>query len=152
MAFAILHLFEHLADPKAKRVTEKGWGHLWIQDCSSFTELTSQLDAYESLHQSHVQSHIDAGLWPEAEDVDAVGFSFLIRNDIALVQIGVSPLGCIVMRHTPKPLQIFGGTLSGDELIAFQLDEWTEYSLSECVSRAEALAAADNCLTLGHLE
>ncbi len=146
MAFDVLHVFPHLANTGAVLTPLDGWGTLQRQTCDSIERLAADLDRYSALHQQYVDDHVTRGLWPEASDVSCIGYSLFVRNQTTMVQLGVSPLGCIVFRILPKPLARLSGNLSGDDLIAFQLDEWTEFTRDECVSRADALEAVKYCL------
>ena len=146
MPFDLLHLFHHLADADAESTSLDGFGVVFRQLCPSTDQLSVDLARYSTLHQRHVNDHINRGLCPEAAEVDCIGYSLLLQHGPTLVQLGVSELGCILLGILPKPLSRLSGNLSGDELIAFQLDEWTEFTRDECVSQHDAVAAANHYL------
>ena len=146
MAFDLLHLFSHLADADAEPTSLDGFGVVLRQQCPAMGQLSADLARYSALHDRHITGQINLGVWPEASEVACIGYSFLLQYETTLLQLGVSELGCIVLGILPGPLSRLSGNLSGDDLIAFQLDEWTEFTRDECVSQADALAAATHYL------
>ena len=152
MTFELLHLFPHLADVDAVSTSLDGFGVVHQQQCNSIDQLAADIARYSSLHQRHVDDHIERGLWPEAGDVACIGYSLLLRGDSALVQLGVAELGCIALGVLPKPLSLLLGNLAGNELIGFQLDDWTEFTRDECVSLTDALAAVSYYLINSHFK